>query len=330
MKIGIIGKERKGKSTIFGGLTGTDVKNLFERKVYVKTVDVYDDRIPKLAKLYNSKRKIYNKLEFYDFPGFDLNDSELKSMDGYIIVLDNFSGNEDPQSQLDTVFSEMYLRDLEILQKRFDTITRGKKEKDWDFEAKIIKDIISLLDNEKHLYKSFEDNDKVKPLRGFQLFSLKPIFILINNKEGKNYTLTNNYDIPNLNVMGEIELEIALLKDNEKKEYLDMMGLKESIVKKFTKQLYDYLHLVTFFSCSEKEIKAWPLKKGKTIYEAAGVIHTDIMQGFVKAELIHCNDLIEAGGEKEAKEKGLYFLEGKGYVVEDGDIVNIRFQKNRG
>ncbi|MCD6577904.1 DUF933 domain-containing protein [bacterium] len=329
MKIGIIGRERSGKSTIYGGLTGTDISNQFEKKIYIKTVDVFDDRVPKLAKLYNSKKEIYNKLEFHDFPGYDLNGSDLKSMDGYIIVLDNFSNDESSQSQLETVFSEMYLRDLEILQKRFDLIKRGKKEKDWGFEAKIIQDIIKLLDNEKHLYKSFEDSDKVKSLRGFQLFSLKPIFVLINNKEGKTGALTNDFDLPYLNVMGEIELEIALLPDNEKKEYLEMMGLKEGIVKKFTKQLYDYLNLITFLSCSEKEIKAWPLKKGQTIHEAAGVIHTDIMQGFVKAELIHCSDLISAGGEKEAKEKGLYLLEGKGYIVQDGDIVDIRFQKNR-
>ena len=329
MKIGIIGKERSGKSTIFGGLTGTDVKEQFERKVYIKTVDIYDDRIPKLKQIYSAKKEIYNKLEFYDFPGYNPNDSELKSMNGYIIVLDNFSNEISAQEQLDGIFSEMYLRDLEILQKRFDTITRGKKEKDWGFEVKIIQDIIKLLDNEKHLYKLFEDNDKVKPLRGFQLFSLKPIFILINNREGEQYSLLNDYDIPSLNVMGEVELEIALLPDDEKKEYLEMMGLKEAIVKKFTKQLYDFLNLITFFSCSEKEIKAWPLKKGKTIHEAAGVIHTDIMQGFIKAELIHCEDLVKAGGEKEAKAAGLYFLEGKGYIVRDGDIVNIRFQKNR-
>ena len=325
MKIGIIGK--KGKSTIWGALTGTDVSNDYERAVKIKTVDVFDERIPVLAKLYNSKKEIYNKLEFYDFPGFDLNDSNVKSMDGYILVLDNFS-NKNPEKELDEIFSEMYLRDIEILEKRFNAITKGKKESQWDSEAKIIKEIMDLLNQEKHIYKEVDlESEKIKPLKGFQLYSLKPLFIIINNSEGDSYEIKNDRDIPYINVMGEVELEIALLQEDEKKEYLDMMEIKSPIIKSFTKTLYDYLNLITFFSCSEKEIKAWSLKKGKTIYEAAGVIHTDIMQGFIKAEIINAKDLIDAGGEKKAKESGLYRLEGKGYIVKDGDIVNIKFQK---
>ena len=328
MKIGIIGKKLSGKSTIYGALTGLDISDMYEKKIYFHSVDVYDERMPKLSEIYHAKRDVYNKLVFYDFPGYDLNNSELKSMDGYIMVIGNHhSCKELPSKQLEDIFSDLYLNDLTILQKRHDIVTRGKKKTDFPLETKIITELLTLLEKEKNVYNEFKDEEKIKFVKGFQLFSIKPIFVIVNNDENKKFQPENTFGFPIFEIMGEIEREVTLLPMEEQKEYLEMMGIEIPLIKKFAGGLYKYLNLITFFSCSEKEIKAWQLKKGQTIYEAAGAIHTDIMQGFIRANIVNADDILKYKNEKLAKENGCYHLEKKEYITQDGDIVDIRFQK---
>ncbi len=328
MKLGIIGPPQSGKSVLYGALTGTDTSQIFEKKVFFHTVDVHDERIPPLARIYNTEKLIHNKLVFYDFPGYDISDSELKSMDGYLVVLgDHANVAEDIQAQLDSIFGDFYLNDLTIVQKRFDVITKGKKQSDWSVEAKILTELLELLQEEKNVYGVFTDPEKLKFLKGFQLFTMKPVFVVLNSDESPRKELNKNYGFPIVSVNGKNELEISLLKEDEREEFLEMMEIEEPIINKFTATLYEFLQLLTFFSCSDMEIRAWPLRKGGTAHEAAGAIHTDIMKGFIKAEIVNAREVIEAGSEKAAKEAALYHLEGKEYPIKDGDIINIRFQK---
>mgnify|MGYP001344783418 CR=1 FL=1 len=327
MKIGIIGRKGSGKSVIYGALCGRDTSQDFEKKVFFTTVDVHDDRVEKLAVLYNTKKKIYNTFVFYDFPGYDLTDREVKEMDGYIIVTDGFNEGSEPGKEIGSVFEDMYLNDITILQKRHGVLTKGKKESEHDNEARTIASLLESYAPERSLYKETAAEERYRILKGFQLFLTKPVFCIVNGAEGSSGSgLRDIRGFPVFDILGKVELEISLLPEEEKKEYLSLMGIETPFFKKFTAELYSYMHLITFFSCSEKEIRAWQLRNGQTAVEAAGVIHTDIMKGFIKADVVNASDVIAFGGEHEAKKNNCFRLEGKEYRMKDGDIMVVKFQ----
>ncbi|MCK4653882.1 MAG: redox-regulated ATPase YchF [Candidatus Cloacimonetes bacterium] len=356
MKIGLIGLQNSGKTTIFNALTGleAEITSYSGQKVEpnLGIVEVKDPRISKLAQMYEPRKPIYTKIEYIDFVGLseevdnDVPTSELltliKTTDALALIVRNFDdeiisqtlGLPNPISDIDKINSELIISDLIIAEKRLEKIElskkRGIKETELLIEEKAIKKVMEYLDQEKPIRELELSNEEEKTIRGFQFISQKPIMVILNSREnnfGQNEEVLNKignkYKV--IEFAGKFEMELNKLSNEEKKEFMEDMGIKESARDRLTELSYDLLGYISFFTIGKDEVRAWTITKGESALEAAGKVHSDFARGFIRAECFSYDDLINAGSEKEVREKGLFRLEGKNYVVKDGDILKIRF-----
>ena len=304
----------------------------------------------------NSAQIIATKIEFVDIAGLVKGASKgeglgnqflshIREVDAIINVIRCFDdenithveGNIDPIRDLELIQIELILADLESLEKRLPNIEKkARNDQDLACQIPLIKNLISHLSNQKpassFIIESVEDQ---KILRNLQLITSKPQLFVCNLNENEingnkysqlisNYASHNNFH--SLNICAQIESEIANLEDeNEKIEFLESVGLEQTGLAQIIKKSYKILNLITFFTAGPQECRAWTVKKGSTAPNAAGVIHTDFEKGFIKAQTISYNDYIDNNGEEGAKNSGKLRLEGKEYIVSDGDIFHFRF-----
>lgn len=244
-------------------------------------------------------------------------------------------GRVSPIDDLETIETELILADLEVVSKRRESVQKKLRsgDKTTQKEFDILEKIQVNLDNNQPVRNiHFEDNDKAF-LKQLQLVTSKPFFFIANihEDEGKNmhlaeleeYAKQHNLEI--LKVFAKAEGELIDLEQEERKEYLEMMGLKEPALNTIIRKGYEMLDLFSYFTAGPKEVRAWSIKRDSTAPQAAGKIHTDFERGFIKAEVIGFNDYIECGGELKAKEQGKLRLEGKEYIVKDGDVIHFKF-----
>jgi ribosome-binding ATPase len=352
MKIGIIGLQNSGKTTIFNALTGQDleVTSYASQKVEpnLGMVEVIDERITKLSDMYKPKKTIYAHIEYIDFAGFssDKSGSSIpanilalaKTTDALALVVQNFTDEmgEQPSilDDIELIESELIMTDLIIAENRMEKIVLSKKRGIKDaallIEENAIKKITEQLNLEKPLRNLDLAPEEEKAIRGFQFLSQKPLMIIINSDED-NYktseelidTISQNYQVHEF--AGNFEMELCKLSTEEAEEFMNDMGIKESARNRLTKISYELLGYISFFTVGEDEVRAWTLEKGSDAVEAAGKIHSDLARGFIRAECFSYEALIAEGSEKVLREKGQYRLEGKNYIVKDGDIISIRF-----
>lgn len=354
MKIGLIGLQNSGKTTIFNTLTGleADVTSYSSQKVEPNhgIVQVEDERVKKLAGIYNPKKTIYATIEYIDFVGLtgnkDKNDAFsgsgmglVKTADALALVVRNF---DDPTSgdmpnavsDVDSIESDMLISDLIIAEKRLEKVElskkRGIKEASLQIEEKALHKIIEHLENSNPIRTLALPSDEEKAVRGFQFITQKPLMIILNSDEdnfGDNDSvigeLQNKYKV--IEFAGTFEMELNKLEVDEAIEFMQDMNINESARDRLTKFSYELLGYCSFFTVGEDEVRAWTITKGDDAVEAAGKIHSDLARGFIRAECFSYNDLMQYGSEKNVREKGLFRLEGKKYIVKDGDILNIRF-----
>lgn len=356
MKIGIIGLQNSGKTTIFNALTGKEleVSNYSSKsEPNLGTVQVIDERVSRLSQIYEPQKTIYANIEYIDFVGFaDNRDRKeifpanilalAKTADALALVIRNFqdeflsetTDRIEPISDIQAIESELILSDLIIAENRLEKIElsqkRGIKDIALSLEEKAIKKIIGHLEADLPLRNLKLGSDEEKAVRGFQFISQKPIFIIINSAEdnfGSNQELideiSKNYKI--IEFAGNFEMELNKLSPSEAVEFMEDLDIKESARDRLTKCSYELLGYISFFTVGKDEVRAWTISKGQTAVEAAAKIHSDLARGFIRAECFSYDDLIEAGSEKNVREKGLFRLEGKNYIVKDGDVLNIRF-----
>ncbi|HPR16612.1 MAG TPA: redox-regulated ATPase YchF [Candidatus Cloacimonadota bacterium] len=356
MKIGIIGLANSGKTTIFNALTGQELEtssySLQKAEPNLGMVDVMDERVTKLSELYEPKKTIYASIEYIDFAGFssEQNKNEsipsnilalAKTTDALIMVLRNFSndfidaGSDlSALEQIETLDSELIFADLIIAENRKEKIElskkRGMKDAALLLEEKAIEKIIAHLGSDQPLRTLELDPNEEKAVRGFQFISQKPLLIILNSDEenyGKNEDviaqLSDKYKV--IEFAGNFEMELSRLPEDEAREFMKDMGITESARNLLTKLSYELLGYISFFTVGKDEVRAWTIEKGQNAVEAAGKIHSDLARGFIRAECFSYNDLLETGSEKILREKGLFRLEGKNYIVQDGDILSIRF-----
>jgi ribosome-binding ATPase len=351
MKIGIVGLPNVGKSTLFKALT----KKQVDASNYpfctidpnVGVVAVPDDRLTQLTKLYDSPKVVPAIIEFVDIAGLVKNAhkgeglgnqflSHIREVDAIAHVIRNFhdvnvihiEGRVDPKEDFSTIETELAMADLatidSALHRLKDKVKAGDKEA-VRTESLLVAIKNNLNQNQKtdlSLYSS----DDLKLIKGFSLFSLKPELYIENIDEDniKNFTSTLPNSIP---ICAKLEAELSEIDDSEAKKYLSELGLEKTGLEKLIIKSYQLLDLITFFTAGPKESHAWPIKKGTKAPQAAGEIHTDFEAGFIRAEIINWQDLINCGGEVKAKEKGLMHLEGKEYIMRDGDTVYFHFNK---
>jgi len=357
MKIGLIGLQNSGKTTIFNALTGleAEVTSYSTGKVEpnMGIVEVKDERIEKLAEIYEPEKKVCAHIEYIDFGGLTgenentdvFSDSSMalvKTADALALVVRNFNdeiisqtlGKSDPIKDIRQIESELVIADLIIAEKRAEKIIlnkkRGLKDAKLLLEEKVINKVIEFLNEDKPLRNLELADDEEKAIKGFQFISRKPLLIILNSDEnnfGTNQELLSeigkNYKA--IEFAGSFEMELSRLPEDEAKEFMEDLNIKESARDRLTKSSYELMGYLSFFTKGKDEVRAWTITEGDNAVEAAGKIHSDLARGFIRAECFSYDDLIEAGSEKIIKEKGLFRLEGKNYLVKDGDILTIRF-----
>jgi GTP-binding protein YchF len=356
---GMIGLPNVGKTTVFNALVGAGavVANypFSTVETNVGIAQVPDPRVDRLVDIFKSKKKTPSTLEVRDIAGLVEGAStgeglgnqflgQIREVDALMHVVRCFQGGDvvhvsgslNPIRDIGTIETELMLSDLEALDRRKQRVEKKVRagEKKAAFEMTFLQRLMELLDKGEWLGNLQYTSEERVILDECQLLSAKPVLFVANVSEGTNADedmvgtvrdFAEKRGARVVTICGQIEAELSALPEEDRGAFLKDMGLTESGLVRLTREAYTLLNLITFFTAGETESRAWPLRKGLTAPQAAGKIHSDMERGFIRAEVYHYDDLIACGSEAKVKEKGLFRLEGKDYVIKEGDVVYFRF-----
>ncbi|NNF97919.1 MAG: redox-regulated ATPase YchF [Desulfobacteraceae bacterium] len=336
MKLGIIGLPGSGKATVFDALTQSTISSP-QHEDRIGTITVPDPRVEELSAMYKPRKTIFAQVEYF-LPGGMAGPEEspltrVRDCDALIQVVRNFSiyGAEaqTPVADVKAMDQELIISDLVVVEKRLERLALDKRRgKDViNEELSLLEQCKSYLDNETPL-RRFPEITGAKLLRGFAFLSAKPLLVLFNN-EDEEVTLPDMKgtlaDERGMVIRGKLEQELAQMDEDEKEVFLSEFNITASATDRVLQSSYDIMGLISFFTVGEDEVRAWTINKQTAAVDAAEVIHSDIKKGFIRAEVLHYDDLMDAGNYAEARKKGTVRLEGKTYEVKNGDIINFRF-----
>jgi GTP-binding protein YchF len=341
MKIGLVGYPGTGKSTVFGALTGLDVATGFGAgKANLGAVKVPDARVDALSKLYEPKKTTYAEITFSDLgagKGEGLDRTALNAMrnvDALCQVLRAFpdaAGEPgDPLAELRGLETETLLADLELVEQRVAKLTKDRSN---PRELALLERVREALESERAVRSLELSEEEAKSLSGYALLTAKPLLLVLNVAEGDvavpaPEALARAAAERGLGLVvlsARVEMDIAQLDASEQGEFLASIGLAEPAVHRFIRAAFALIDLISMLTAGPDECRAWPVPRGTLAPRAAGKIHSDIERGFIRAEVIRCEDLLSHGSEAKCKDAGALRIEGKEYVIQDGDVVHFRF-----
>jgi len=347
MKMGVAGFPGSGKTTIFNALTGLSAEvgpgSSAAGKPNLGVIKVPDARVDRLSELFSPKKTTYAEMSFVDFPD-PVGETrrldpkvitQMREVDALAHVVRAFTDptqaeDANPIRDLESLATELVVADLTIVEKRLE---RVRKEKGKERERDLLARVVECLESEKELRHVDFLPEEETALSGFGLLSRKPRLVVLNVAESAvgqgvspdllEWTRAAGLDV--LEISGKVEMELAELEPDERRAFEQDLGLAESARDRFIQASYSLLQLMSFLTAGEDEVRAWTIRRGDSALVAAGKIHSDIQRGFIRAEVMACADLLELGSEARCREAGKLRLEGKEYVVADGDVVHFRF-----
>jgi GTP-binding protein YchF len=356
LRLGIIGLSQVGKTTLFRILTRAHGSGRESGKpeTHIGVVRVPDSRLDRLAELYHPEKTIHATVEYFDTPGSvielarsGLQMQSLRELNAVVHVVRAFydesvpveGGTVDPRRDIENVELELILSDLAVVEKRLERLEKDlKKQKNpgLEKEYEVLKQCKGALDQQIPLRELALSAEDERTIRGFTFLSLKPMLYVLNLGEkdaarasaaeefAREAGLKHRPHTAVTAICGRVEAELAELDDADAREFLASYGLKESALSRLIQSSYQLLGLISFFTVGEDECRAWTIPSGATALEAAGEIHTDLQKGFIRAEVVRVEDLLAAGSLAEARSRGQLRLEGREYIVRDGEVVHIR------
>ncbi|MCP5063692.1 MAG: redox-regulated ATPase YchF [Ignavibacteriae bacterium] len=357
MQIGLIGLQYSGKSTLFNIISGNDeARQKNPDKAAIEVVKVPDVRLDTLGEIFNPKKTVHATIEVYDIPGLGTSDdgklritnsflNEAKNNDALFYVVRQFKEESvlhpmnkvDAMNDVEFLETEFLFHDLAFLENRIGKVEKEvmkTKDEKLKKEIPVIKKCFAHLEEEKPLRSLNLDDNELKILSGYQLMTLKPLVIAINFddesidkvdeyiKKVKEFIADETVKV--IPFFAKLELELSKLSDEDRDMFMEDYGIKESALSKILHASYGALGLHSFFTVGEDENRAWTIKKNYTAQDSAGVIHTDFYNKFIRAEVVGYDNFMEHKTFAKCKEAGVWGLEGKEYIVKDGDILNIR------
>lgn len=348
MKIGIIGLPASGKTVVFNCLTGV-AANLSGggsipgkgQDANIRLVPVPDKRLDVLSEMYQPQKTTHAQVQYVDVAGaLKAKEGESKGLDEllrhlrpvdallHVVRCFEWAGTPpNPQEDFNSLEEEIIFSDFIIVEKRLERMTQeAKKGRKYDpQEFELLEKAKVLLESGIPLRQDPEISTSPK-LRGYSFLSSKPMIVCLNQgDDGENYDFNPPKDVPVVKIKGAVEMEILELSEEEQEAFREEMGIDEPAMHMLIRESYKLLGLISFFTVGKDEVRAWTIKKGTTALKAAGVIHSDIERGFIRAEVVAYDNLIELGSYTACKTAGKVRLEGRDYVVSDGDIMHFRF-----
>jgi GTP-binding protein YchF len=347
MKLGIIGLPQSGKTTIFNALTRSNTPTTASAgriEVHTGVVDVPDPRIDRLSAMFKPKKTIFAKVTYADIAGLEGNSkgisgnllNTLGQMDAFINVVRCFdddnvphpTGSINPARDADAMLTELLLNDQIAVERKLERLVDERKKGGTDKainerQTVLFTRLLDALNANLPLRKLEYSADEEKELSSFGLLTRKQILTVFNLSESQK-ALSLELDHPCVSLPGKLEMEISQLSSEDAQLFMSEYGIEEPALNLMIRLSYQLLNLQSFFTVGEDEVRAWTTRRNATAVESAGEIHTDIARGFVRAEVVAYDDLIALGTMAECKAKGKFRLEGKEYIVKDGDIVHIR------
>ncbi len=344
MKIGLVGFAGSGKTTVFNSMTGLDAPVGYGGEVRLGTVRVPDERIDRLSEIFSPKKTTYAEMSFSDIPGEHGAEKrgmspkalqQIRDQEALCLVLRDFpnptlDSDPDPAADLEAFHTESILADLDIVERRLE---RARKEQAPAQEIASFEKMKATLEDERPLRSLPAEDLSRAALSGYGFLTDKPLLVAINREEeraGEDLPtdLTNRLselDAAGMSLSASVETEIADLDPEDQEAFLEDLGLSGPAISRFIRTAYGLVDLISFFTVGSDEVRAWTIRKGTSARKAAGKIHSDLERGFIRAEVIPYPVFREHGSEQTVKEAGLLQVEGKEYVVSDGDLMNIRF-----